>query len=53
MKRAALILGIVCLILTLIGGAYVILNHGQVNAGYAVIPCLWCMICFGFYRSRK
>lgn len=26
-------------------------NHGQVNAGYAVIPALWCMICFGFYRK--
>ena len=53
MKRAALILGIIFLILTFIGVAYVIINHGQVNAGYAVIPGLWCMICTNFYSSRK
>ncbi len=53
MKKAALILGIIFLILTLIGAAYVIMGRGQVNAGYAVIPSLWCMICFGFYRRRK
>ena len=53
MKKAALILGIVFLILTFAGGIYVLINHGQVNAGYAVVPALWCMICFGFYRSKK
>ena len=53
MKKAALILGILFLILTFAGGAYVLANHGQVNAGYAVIPAIWCMICFGFYRGKK
>ncbi len=53
MKKAALILGIIFLILTLIGAAYVIMDRGQVNVGYAVIPGLWCMICFNFYRRRK
>ena len=53
MKWVALALGIIFLILALIGAAYVIINHGQVNAGYAVIPSLWCMICFGLYRNRK
>ena len=52
-KRAALIIGIIFLVLTFAGGAYVLINHGQVNAGYAVIPGIWCMICFGFYRGRK
>lgn len=53
MKKAALILGIVFLILTIAGSIYVITNHGQVNAGYAVVPGLWAMICFGFYQSKR
>ena len=53
MKKISLILGIIFLILTFVGGAYVLINHGQVSAGYAVIPALWCMICFGYYRSKK
>ena len=53
MKKVSLILGIIFLLLTFAGGAYVLVNHGQVNAGYAVVPGLWCMICFGFYRSKK
>ena len=53
MKTAALILGILFLILTFAGGVYVLMHHGQVNAGYAVVPGLWCGICFGVYRGRK
>ena len=53
MKKAALILGIIFLVLTFVGGGYVLINHGQVNAGYAVVPGIWTMICFGFYRSGK
>lgn len=53
MKTAALILGIIFLMLTFAGGIYVIINHGQMSAGYAVVPGLWTMICFGYYRSRK
>ncbi len=52
-KKVALILGVVFLTLTIIGVFYVIDNHGEVNAGYAVIPGLWTMICFGYYRSKK
>ena len=51
MKKAALVMGIIFLILTFTGGGYVLINHGQVNAGYAVIPGLWTMICFGYYRK--
>lgn len=40
MKKVALILGITFCILTFIGGIYVIMNHGQVSAGYAVIPSI-------------
>ena len=53
MKKAALILGIVFLFLTFTGGGYVLVNHGKVNAGYAIIPGIWAIICFGYYRSKK
>ncbi len=53
MKRAALVLGIIFLILTFVGGGYVLVHHGQVSAGYAVIPALWAMICFGYYREKE
>ena len=53
MKKAALILGTNFLVLTFVGGGYVLINHGEVNAGYAVVPGIWAMICFGFYRSGK
>ena len=53
MKKIALIFGIVFLILTFIGAAYVFIHHGQVNAGYAVIPSLFCVICFSFYHKKE
>ncbi len=53
MKKISLILGIIFLILTFTGGCYVLMNHGQVNAGYAVVPGVWTMICFSYYRSGK
>ena len=53
MKRATLILGIIFLILTFIGGGYVLVNHGQVNAGYAVIPGIWTTLCFGTYQRQN
>lgn len=53
MKNVALVLGIVFLVLTFVGGIYVFINRGQVNAGYAVIPALWTIICLGVYRSKK
>ena len=53
MKKAALIFGIIFLVLTFVGGGYVLINHGQVNAGYAVVSGIWTMICFGFYQRGK
>lgn len=53
MRKLALIVGIIFLILTFAGGGYVIINHGEVNAGYAVIPSLFTIICFGYYRKEK
>ncbi|MCI8574618.1 MAG: hypothetical protein HFF89_09320 [Oscillibacter sp.] len=53
MRKLALIAGIIFLILTFAGGGYVIINHGEVNAGYAVIPSLFTIICFEYYRKEK
>lgn len=52
-KKIPLILGIVFLTLTFIGGGSVMINRGQVNAGYAVVPGIWTMICFGYYRNKN
>ena len=30
------------MIITFIGAGYVLINKGQINAGYAVIPSLFC-----------
>ena len=38
MKKIALALSIIFIILTFAGVAYVRYNRGQVNAGYAVVP---------------
>ena len=38
------ILTFIFMISTFIGAGYVLLNKGQVNAGYAVIPSLFCAI---------
>ncbi len=32
------------MLLTFIGAGYVLFNKGQVNAGYAVIPSLFCAV---------
>ena len=36
------ILTLIFVILTFIGAGYVLINKGEVNAGYAVIPSLFC-----------
>ena len=53
MRKSALIAGIIFLILTFVGGGYVIINHGEVNAGYAAIPSLFTMISSMLYRNSK
>lgn len=48
-----MILMIVFLTLTFIGAGYVHSNQGEVNAGFAVIPSLFCMIFSVLYRNSK
>lgn len=38
------VLTFIFMILTFIGAGYVLVNHGQENAGYAIIPSLFCAI---------
>lgn len=52
-KKISLILGIIFLFLTFTGGGYVLINHGQVNAGYAVVPGIWAILCFSYYRKNS
>jgi len=46
------ILAIVFIVLTFIGAGYVIINKGEVNAGYAVVPSLL-SICFSQLSITK
>ncbi len=52
-KKLALILSIVFIILTFIGAGYVFLNGGKVNAGYACIAMVFAWISISFYRKYK
>ena len=40
-------------ILTFIGAGYVLINKGQVNAGYAVVPCIIVVIFNNFIIIEK
>lgn len=53
MKRLLSILSITFIILTFVGGGYVIVNRGAVNAGYAVIPMLFALVCLIGLKSLK
>ena len=53
MKKIALVLSVIFIILTFIGAGYVLYNRGQVNAGYAIIPLVFALACIAFYRNRK
>lgn len=53
MKKVTLVLSIIFLILTFVGVGYVLCNRGKVNAGYAVVPMVFTLVCITFYRNRK
>ena len=53
MKKTALVLNIIFIILTFFGAGYVLYNKGQVNTGYAIIPLLFALSSIAFYRNRK
>lgn len=39
--------------ITFVGAGYVLMNHGQVNAGSAVVPMVFAMAFLGIYRNIK
>lgn len=45
MKKILLVFTIIFTVLTFIGAGYVLASKGAVNAGYAVIPCIFTVIC--------
>ncbi len=47
------ILTLVFTVLTFIGAGYVLINKGEVNAGYAAIPCLFSVIFSQLTISEK
>lgn len=52
-KKLALTLSEVFIILTFIGAGYILLNNGKINAGYACIPMVFALIFISFYRKYK
>ena len=45
MIKLLFILSIIFAILTFVGAWFVLASKGNLNAGYAVIPCVWTLIC--------
>lgn len=50
MKKLFFILSILFIILTFAGAIYVLMNHGTVNAGYAVIPMILAIACSNLFK---
>ena len=53
MKKVALALSIIFIVLTFVGAGYVLCNAGEVNAGYAVIPMVFALASLAYYRKRE
>lgn len=53
MKKVALALSILFIILTFFGAGYVFYYGKNANAGYAVIPMIFALASISFYRNRK
>lgn len=53
MKKAALVLGIIFVVLTFAGAGYVLFSGGKVNAGYACVPMVSALACFSLYRRKN
>lgn len=52
-EKGFLILSIIFTILTFIGAGYVLINHGKVNAGYAVVPMCFSFAFLALYCGQK
>ena len=52
-KKLALILSMIFIILTFVGAGYILFNGGKVNAVYACVPMVLALISLSFYRKYK
>lgn len=52
-RKIALILSVIFIILTFVGAGYILFNDGKVNAGYACVPMVFALISISFYRKCK
>ncbi len=53
MRQALDIIRKICFVLTIAGAAYVILNEGNVSAGYAAVPCVISLACGVLMRNIR
>ncbi|MDE5598520.1 MAG: hypothetical protein K2J04_11925 [Lachnospiraceae bacterium] len=53
LKKILFVLSILFTVLTFIGVAYVLLNKGQVSAGYPVVSMLWAVLFTTTYNKVK
>lgn len=52
-RKIALILSVIFIILTFVGAGYILFNDGKANAGYACVPMVFALISISFYRKCK
>lgn len=53
LKKILFVLSIFFTVLTFVGAAYVLLNKGQVNAGYSAVPMLWAVVFITTHNKVK
>lgn len=53
MKKITFVLSIIFIILTFVGAGYVLVNHGQVSAGYACVPMVLALASVSVYKKSK
>ena len=53
MKKIAFVLSIIFAILTFVGAGHVLINDGQVNAGYACVPMVLAITSHVVYKPRS
>ena len=52
-KKIAFVLSIIFAILTFVGAGHVLINDGQVNAGYACVPMVLAITSHVVYKTKK
>lgn len=50
-RKLALILSVISIILTFVGAGYILCSGGKANAGYACVPMVFTLISISFYRK--